>query len=82
MPESPEINLEDLKLQIEEKIKKFTENEEMKTETKPVAFGLKSLIMMFVMNEEKGTTDALEDEISEIEGIKSVEVTDVRRAIG
>ena len=45
-------------------------------------FGLKSLNLIFVMDEKKGSTDKLEDDISDIEGVQSVEVTDVRRAIG
>lgn len=82
MPESPDVDLDSLTEEIKTDIKEFTGNEEMKTEMKPMAFGLKSLIVMFVMDEQKGTTDALEEKISRIEGIKSVEVTDVRRAIG
>ena len=34
------------------------------------------------MDEAKGTTDPLEADINNIEGVHSVEVTDVRRAIG
>jgi len=34
------------------------------------------------MDEQKGSTDPLEKEIQAIEGVNSVEVIDVRRAIG
>jgi len=37
---------------------------------------------MFVMDEAKGSTDDLEKKISEIDGVNSVEVVDVRRTIG
>ncbi len=34
------------------------------------------------MDEAKGSTEKLEEDVEGIEGIKSVEITDVRRAIG
>ena len=34
------------------------------------------------MDESKGSTDALEEDIKGIEGVNSVETVDVRRAIG
>lgn len=53
-----------------------------KTEEEPIAFGLKALKIYFVYDESKGSTQNMEDKISEIPGISSVEVIDVRRAIG
>jgi len=82
MPESPEINLKDIESDILKEIKNFAGETETKTEVEPVAFGLKSLKIIFVMNENKGSTDELENRISVLEGVNSVEVTDVRRAIG
>ena len=64
------------------KINAFAGEGEMKVEEEPVAFGLKALNIVFVMDEAKGSTDALEEEIKGLEGVNSVEVTDVRRAIG
>ena len=81
MPASPEVDLGKIEEVAKEKIKAF-EGEVGKSEQIPVAFGLKSLNLIFVMDEKKGSTDKLEDEISDIEGVQSVEVTDVRRAIG
>jgi translation elongation factor EF-1beta len=37
---------------------------------------------MFVMDENKGATDELEESISKLNDVNSVEVVDVRRAIG
>ena len=48
----------------------------------PLAFGLNSLEMMFIMDESKGSTEELEKRISEIDSVSSVDVTDVRRAVG
>ena len=54
----------------------------MKIEEQPIAFGLKALNIIFVMDEAKGSTEPLEDSVSDIEGVQSVEITDVRRAVG
>jgi len=53
-----------------------------KSEQVPVAFGLKSLNLMFIMNEDIGSTETLEEDIKKIKGVESVEVIDVRRAVG
>lgn len=82
MPESPETNLDKIATETEEKITGFAGEGETKKEIEPVAFGLKALKIIFVMDEEKGSTESLEKEIQELEGVNSVEVIDVRRAIG
>ena len=81
MPVSPEINLDDVKDKVKEAITAFG-GEVGKEEIEPVAFGLNALILIFVMDENKGSTDELEEQITQIEGINSVECTDVRRAVG
>ena len=48
----------------------------------PVAFGLQALVFMFSMNEALGGTEELEAKITTIPGVNSVQVTDVRRAVG
>ena len=81
MPKSPETDLK----AIEEKAKVFISEyggEVGKVEEKPVAFGLKALELIFVSNEDIGSTDKLEQNVASIEGVNSVDVTDVRRAIG
>ncbi|HLC19449.1 MAG TPA: elongation factor 1-beta [Candidatus Nanoarchaeia archaeon] len=82
MPTSPEIDLS----QIEEKSKKFIADfaatNTFKVEQKEVAFGLKSLNISFMMDENIGTTEPLEQKIATVIGVNSVEVTDVRRTIG
>ena len=82
MPENPEINLGDLEVKVKQAIVNYAGEGETKTEIEPVAFGLKALKIIFVVDESRGGTDNLEKEISEIEGVNSVEVIDVRRAIG
>lgn len=82
MPESPDVDLEQLKEKALQKIIAFSEMENYKTSEESLAFGLKAIVIMFVMFEGKGTTDSLEADIETIEGVGSVEVTDVRRTIG
>ncbi len=82
MPDSPDVNLKEVESQALDKIKSFSGMENYKVEIEPVAFGLKAVKILFVMDEAKGATDPLEEDIGKISGVNSVEVTDVRRAIG
>lgn len=82
MPTSPEVDLSKVEDTVKEKIKNFAGEGETKTEIEPIAFGLKALKIIFVMDEQKGSPDPLAEEISGLEGVNSAEVVDVRRAIG
>ena len=82
MPENPEVDLAAIEKEAKAKIIDFSQNEEMKIEQEPIAFGLKALKITFVMDESKGSTETLEQDIKTISGVNSVEVVDVRRAIG
>ena len=82
MPESPKTDLGKINEMAKRHIKEFCDSTEFKEEVEPVAFGLKALKITFVMDEKLGSTDALEDNIREINEVQSVEVIDVRRAIG
>lgn len=82
MPESPDVDLEDLSETIHGHIRDFAGEGETKQSIQPIAFGLKALNITFVMEESKGSTDDLENAITDVAGVQSVEVTDVRRAIG
>jgi elongation factor 1-beta len=82
MPESAESDLEKIKVTLKESIEGFggVINGEMTEE--PVAFGLKFVKVSFSYDEDKGTTDDLEEKITEDENIQSVEVLSVSRAMG
>ncbi|MBU0758184.1 MAG: elongation factor 1-beta [Nanoarchaeota archaeon] len=82
MPSSVDVDLESLTTAAKNKIEAFAGMNNMKTEIKPVAFGLKAIEIMFVSPEANGSTETLEAEIAAMEGAESVEVTDVRRSIG
>ena len=82
MPNNPEIDLSNLEDSAKKIIFDFAGKCETKTEKEPVAFGLIALKIIFVMDESLGSPDIVEEKISELEGVNSVEVIDVRRAIG
>lgn len=82
MPQNPSIDLSKIEAEAKNEIVKFCDSQEFKVQIMPIAFGLKALNILFVMDESKGSTEELENKISQIIGIESVEVTDVRRAIG
>ena len=85
MPDSPETDLKNLEEKVLSSIKNFNndgKDVDYKTVIEPVAFGLKAIKLTFVMDEAKGSTEMLENEISGFEDVNSVEVSDVRRAIG
>ena len=82
MPEGTDTDLSALHKAILGKIKRTYGETETKVTEKPIAFGLKALEIMFVMDESRGSTDALEKDIAGLDGVNSVDVTDVRRSIG
>jgi elongation factor 1-beta len=79
MPKSVEIDLNSLSEKIKTILLKH--GEFVSSELKPVAFGLKSIEIMAIFDESKGSTEPIENEISKLEGINSVKVTDVRRTV-
>ncbi len=81
MPETPEFDVASAEEKVKTKIEAFG-GKYGKTDVEPVAFGLKCLKTVFLLDENKGSTEELEKEIQSIKGIGSVDVTDVRRAIG
>ena len=82
MPESPDVDLDKLSEEILSNVKDFNKEAETKVEKEAIGFGLSSLKVLFTMKEEQGDTELLENKIKNIEGVSSVEVVDVRRAIG
>ena len=81
MPNSPNADLKKIEAISKEKITKFG-GEVGKVEIEPIAFGLNAVKLFFIMDESKGSTESLEDQILTINGVNSVEILDVRRAIG
>lgn len=81
MPEDPSVNLDLIK---EQATKVITElkGEVGKLEIQPIAFGLNAVMIYFIRDESLGGTSEIEKKISEIKGVDSAEVTDVRRTVG
>lgn len=81
MPEDPDVNLDEVKQKAEEVIKSF-EGMMNRTEIEPVGFGLKALIIVFAVDEKKGSPDPIAEAIAKVQGVRSAEVTMVSRALG
>ena len=81
MPESPEVDLKKLEGNASETITRYGAKV-IKSEQEPVAFGLKALKIIIIMDEKKGDTEPLENQLKDIPGVQNVEVIDVRRAVG
>ncbi len=79
MPESPDSDLDVVKKECTEILSKF--GDVGKIEIRPVAFGLKALIIYLITAEEKGGTDKMEEELSKVQQVNSVAVEDVRRTL-
>ena len=81
MPKDPKVRLTELEKKAKSEIKNFG-GEVGKVEKEPIGFGLEALKIYFVVDESRGSTQTLEDNIKKFKDISSVEVIDVRRAIG
>ena len=81
MPSSPDVDLKNVENLAKREIEAFG-GEVGKIEERPIAFGLKALLIYFIMDESRGSTEELEKRIGALEGVSSVEVVDVRRTIG
>ncbi|NMB78424.1 MAG: elongation factor 1-beta [Methanomicrobiales archaeon] len=72
MPESPEVNLEELKKALKEKLPGIQDVKE-----EPIGFGLKSIKFAAIVNDAGGETDNLEKTISTIPGVERAEIIEV-----
>ncbi len=81
MPQGVETNLEQLKQALKELAEGFSVHVH-KIEEKPIAFGLEALEVVLLVDESKGDTEELEKEITNLANVSSVDVIDVRRAVG
>ena len=81
MPESPAADLNSIQKLAEVEIKNFGSNHIHSATQEPVAFGLKALVIVFLLNEKISNLDVLETKIKAIKDVNSVEVVDIRRAL-
>jgi len=80
LPESVDTDLEELRKQIEESLKKSGAVRIESIEEEEIAFGLKALIVTIAWPESLETEQA--EQACQIQGVSSVEIIDYRRAFG
>ncbi len=80
MPESPDVDLDKMKEIVKHKME-ANGAKAVTFEEKPVAFGLKALMLKMAFPEEKGT-DFVEQELAKVPHVSSVTIEDYRRAFG
>ena len=81
MPEDIEVNLENLQVEIKKVIEHFKGTVDS-FQTEDVAFGLKAIIAQFMVEDTETDTDVVDDNLRNVEGVGSVQVIDIRRALG
>jgi translation elongation factor aEF-1 beta len=81
-PGSPDADFDKISEECSKLIKAFAETERVDIKIEPLAFGLKEIKLLFLMEEEKGDLEPLEDQMKKIEGVQNAETIDVRRTIG
>ena len=79
MPESVDTNLNELEKEITNTLAQH-DIKVSKIEKEPIAFGLLALNVIFLMDENKGDTETLENACKSVKGVMSAEVTDMRRS--
>ena len=72
MPESPEVNLEQLKADLKKKLPGIQDIQE-----EPIGFGLKAIKLAAIVNDAGGETDAIETTLGEIRGVERAEIVEV-----
>lgn len=80
MPDSPDEDLKKIELEARERLEEDGAMN-ISFEIKPVAFGLKAVMIKFAWDEEKDTS-IFEDKLAAIAGVSSATVDDYRRAFG
>ena len=75
LPESPDVNLEELTARIEAALP--TGVKLHKSTTKPFAFGLSAIEVLVVMKDSGGLSDQTEESLQKVDGIQSVELLEM-----
>jgi elongation factor 1-beta len=72
MPESPEVDLEELKKQIRIMLPGVKDIQE-----EPIGFGLKALKLAAIVSDQGGETDAIENKLNGIKGVERAEIVEL-----
>ncbi|HSU72901.1 MAG TPA: elongation factor 1-beta [Candidatus Binatia bacterium] len=81
MPSSPDVDIPHLQKHVGDLVAKFAVKPGQ-FDVKPFAFGLKAVEVTFMMEESKGSTEPLENDIKKIHDVENVEVVRIDRALG
>ena len=82
VPGSPDADFDKISEECSKLIKAYAETKRVDVKIEPIAFGLKAIKLLFLMEEEKGDTEPLEEQIKKVKGVQNAETIDVRRTIG
>ncbi len=82
MPEDPTVDLKKIEHEVLKRIETYAGKGDTKVTIEPIAFGLKAINIIFIVDEKLGSPDVFTESLEDIEGVNSVETIDVRRAIG
>ncbi|OGS56182.1 MAG: elongation factor 1-beta [Euryarchaeota archaeon RBG_19FT_COMBO_56_21] len=75
LPEGLDVDLDKLKHEIAKALPK--EAALRASETRPVAYGLNALHVLIVIDDKKGGAEQIEDAISKVPGVQSVEIVEM-----
>ena len=81
MPTDVDVDLSKLEKLASKEIEKFGGKIGRVTQ-EPIAFGLKALIISFFSDESKSNLDPLEESLRNVTDVESVDIVEVRRALG
>ena len=81
MPESPDVDMDSMKSFCTKEIKAVSSKDQIKAEEEPVAFGLKALKFTFLVDEDAGGLDDLEDALRSHEDVRDAETLSVSRTL-
>ena len=82
MPESPDTDLEAIKLEAEGIARDEGAIGQMQVKVEPIAFGLKAVLILAMYEVEGSDFDAIAQKMSEIEGVQNAEVAKMDLALG
>ncbi|MEE9151904.1 MAG: elongation factor 1-beta [Thermoplasmata archaeon] len=79
MPESTDIDLRELEEKVKDASKDIAKIQGM--QEKPIAFGLTALLIRVIIEDKEGGPNEIENALSGIPGVQSVEVMDMTRLL-
>jgi elongation factor 1-beta len=77
MPTGTDVDFKSIQKGIEDIVKKYGKVHSI--EVKPMAFGLKSIEAVFLLNDAQGGIEEIEAAIGKLKGVGSIETLDVNR---